>query len=337
LRPSFATSLFVACLTLCAGCGIGRPPLLKEPPPLHDMEEPLDLRPEPADEAQREALPPGSFTGVHAADKAQTLDAMMEESNGVLVESVVENSPADVAGVMADDVILEARAGGKTTPLHWPSEWRALELDAQPGTQLALSLDRAGKELEVTLTTSPRARPADRAQSERYREEDKVGVVVRTATEVEARAAGLGPGGGAVVVGLSRASPWRSVESGEHAREGLMFGDLITAVDGAPVAHPQVVIDAIRAHKPDEKMHVTFVRAGATRTLDLFVSRRASELREVSIPILYSYRDDRGHVETSFLLGLYKYEHTKTAWRTRILWIIHFGGGEADRLEEERS
>jgi hypothetical protein len=337
LRSSITRTLFVLLAASSAACGIGRPPLLKEAPPLHDMEEPLDLRPEPDDEAQREALPAGSFTGVHAADKAQTLDAMMEESNGILVESVVENSPADVAGVKADDVILEARAGDKTTKLHWPSEWRALELDTPPSTPIVLSLDRAGKPLEVTLTTMPRARPAERAESERFREEDKVGVVVRTATEVEARAAGLGPGGGAVVVGLSRASPWRTVAGGEHARKGLEFGDLITAVDGTAVAHPQVVIDAIRAHKPDEKMKVQFVRAGAVRTLDLFVSRRASEVREVSIPILFSYRDDRGHTETSVLLGLYKYEHTKTAWRSRFFWVIHFGGGEADRLEEERS
>ena len=41
----------------------------------------------------------------------------------------------------------------------------------------------------------------------------------------EARAAGLGPGGGAVVVGLSERSPWRAA--------GLRFGDLIVAaLDG---------------------------------------------------------------------------------------------------------
>jgi S1-C subfamily serine protease len=307
------------------------------------MEEPLDLQPEPDDEAQRETLPPGSFTGIHAADRAQSLDAMLEGGDGVRVESVVENSPADVAGVVADDVILEARTNAKTVALHWPSEWRALELETPPGTRVDLGLDRAGKRLDLALTTMQRARPAEREPAERFREEEKVGIVVRTATEVEARAAGLGPGGGAVVVGLSLASPWREVKSGKHARPGLVYGDLIVSVDDMPVAHPQVLIEAVRAHDKDGKdkaakrVRVDFLRDGARRTLDLPVSARASELREVSIPLLYSYRDDRGHTETSILLGLYKYETTKTAWRSRFLWIIHFGGGDADRLEEERS
>jgi hypothetical protein len=174
-------------------------------------------------------------------------------------------------------------------------------------------------------------------EAERYREEDKVGIVVRTATEVEARAVGLGPGGGAVVVGLSRASPWRDVAGGKHSRAGLVYGDLITSVDGKPVAHPQVVLDAIRGHEPGGTMPVELVRAGERRTVELPVSKRASEVREFSIPLLFSYTSDRGKSETWILLGIYKHESTQAASRTRILWIIHFGAGDADRLEEVRS
>ncbi|MFQ5517227.1 MAG: RNA polymerase sigma factor, partial [Acidimicrobiia bacterium] len=80
-------------------------------------------------------------------------------------------------------------------------------------------------EAEAVVQAMERLRPADRGETERFREEDRVGVVVRTATEVEARAVGLGPGGGAVVVGLSRTSPWREA--------GLRFGDLIVAAGEA--------------------------------------------------------------------------------------------------------
>ncbi|MBI5364967.1 MAG: PDZ domain-containing protein, partial [Planctomycetes bacterium] len=85
---------------------------------------------------------------------------------------------------------------------------------------------------------SRRARAAKRAEAERFREEAKAGVVVRTATEVEARAAGLAPGAGAVVVGLARKSPWRAA--------GVRFGDLVVTVDGEPVAHPEVLMSALR-------------------------------------------------------------------------------------------
>jgi hypothetical protein len=67
------------------------------------------------------------------------------------------------------------------------------------------------------------------------------------------------------------------------------------------------------------------------------VSRRETEVHEFSIPLLYSYTNDRGHHETSFLLGLYKHESTKAAWKTRFLWFITFSGGDSDRLEEETS
>ena len=334
--PGLFVGLF-CCLFLCGGCAIGRPDLLSEPPPLADMEEPLDLFVEPDDEELREALPPGSFTGIHAADRARSLDAMLQGGEGVLVASVVENSPADVGGVLAGDVILEARADTRTVAPSWPSEWRALELETPPGTRIDLVVDRAAKELELSLTTTPRARPAGREETERFREEEKIGIVVRTATEVEARAAGLGPGGGAVVVGLARGSPWREVRAGEDARAGLVYGDLIASIGGAEVSHPQVLIDAIRARDEGDEVEVGFHREGEMRTLALPVSARASHVREVSIPVLFNYTSDRGHSETSILLGLYKHERTRAAWRTRILWIIRFGAGDSDRLEEVRS
>ncbi len=340
LGPALGPALALILLCFANGCSIGRPELLSQAPPLFDMEEPLELRAEPDDESAREALPSGSFTGIHAADRARSLDAMLEGGEGVLVERVVENSPADVAGVLPGDIVLEADvAGGTDTKpviLRWPSEWRALELAAAPGTKIALRIDRAAKEMDVELTTSPRARAPDRAAAERFREEDKVGIVVRTATEVEARAAGLGPGGGAVVVGLSRSSPWREVK-GEDAHAGLVFGDLVARADGADIAHPQVLIDAIRAKERSSRMKLEIWRGPEHRTLELPVSARDRETREVSIPLLYSYTNDRGKSETSVLFGLYKHEKTKAAWRTRLLWLISFGRGDSDRLEEERS
>jgi hypothetical protein len=116
-----------------------------------------------------------------------------------------------------------------------------------------------------------------------------------------------------------------------------VYGDLITAIDGAQVAHPQVLIDAIRSHERGDEVRVDFLREGRPVALDLPVSARASQLREISIPILFNYTFDRGHSETSILFGLYKHESTNAAWSTRILWIIRFGAGDADRLQEVRS
>ena len=105
-------------------------------------------------------------------------------------------------------------------------------------------------------------------------------------------------------------------------------------MDDAPVAHPQVVLDAIR----DGDLHTPLVlhlrRQDKTLTIDAPLSRREQELRNVSIPLIYSYGAERGETETSILLGLFKNTTTRAAWTWRILWFISFSGGDADRLEE---
>ncbi len=309
-----------------AGCALPIK-LPNRPPPLLDMQEPLALTEEPDDEAARGDLASGGFTGIYVGDARRSLDALTGESEGVLVIKVIENSPGDAAGIVEGDLLLWGSRGGHPggpSPLSWPSEWRRLELSAEPGTRLEVGYDRAGVEQIARLEVVARIHSAARHDVERYREEDRVGVVLRTATEVEARAAGLGPGAGAVIVGLSRRSPWRAT--------GLRFGDLIVAVDGRPVAHPQVLLDAIRGSEDD--LRLTYVRQGARGELSAPSSERETELKEVSIPLLLSYQSERGISELTILLGLFGLKETPAAWRCRLFWIFTFAGGDADRLKE---
>lgn len=315
-------SLFLLPLCICGACSFLEGKLPTEKPALYDMEEPLALHQEPDDEEQREALPAGGFTGVYVADARQSLEEMESEPEGVLVQRVVENSPGDAAGLVEGDILLEV--GGKE--LSWASEWRDAELNAEPGTELTVVYDRAGAEREAKLTVVRRVHPAERAAVERFREEDRVGIVVRTATEVEARAAGLGPGGGAVVVGLARSSPWRSA--------GLRFGNLIVAVNGEPVAHPGVVLKAIRDAEENGAVKVAYLDDGARREIEAPVTRRATETTKVSIPLLYYYEKDRSTKRMSIFFWIYQHKRTPAAWETKIFWIFKFRGGDADRLEE---
>ncbi len=317
-----ALALALPPLGLAGGCASALP---VEPPPLVDMEEPLELFAEPDDEAARRALPLGGFTGAHVGDARDSLDALLGEAEGVEVVRVVENSAADAAGLVPGDLLVEARAGdAPAVPLRHPSEWRALERDAAPGSSIAVVVDRAGVRFGAELDVVARVRPAGRGEVERLREEDRVGVVVRTATEVEAHAAGLGPGGGAVIVGLSKRSPWRAA--------GLRHGDLLVEVDGRAVAHPQVVLDAIRAG--EDELDVVYVRDGQRAETVAALSDRERTVREVYVPGLFSRERSRDRTTTSAVLGIFKKEHTPAASRYRILWIFRFGTGDTDRLEE---
>ncbi len=311
--------LLAVSLALLLGCKA----LPEESPPLADMEVSLAAVAEPDDEQERRTLDSGSFTGLRVASARLSLDD--PEPAGLLVVEVIENSPGDAARIREDDVLVEATVdGGETVELAWPSQWRSIELAAAPGAEIQVLYDRAGVEQTAVIRPIERVRPAGREAVERFRENQRVGVVLRTATEVEARGCGLGPGGGAVVVGLSRASPWRDA--------GIVYGDVIVAVDGAPVDHPQVVLDAIRAGK--KSIAITCCRGGEAFEFETALTRRKQEFREFDIPVLVSYERDANGSNFSLLLGLFGLESTPAAWRCRILWFITFGGGDADRLQE---
>lgn len=314
-------------LLLLTGCQFLYPPLPGERVPLADMEEPLELFEEPDDELHRRALARGTFTGVHVGEAADSLEELTDEGPGVVVTRVVENSPGERVGLERDDVILEVRVNDDldAIALGWPSQWREVELAATPGDVLRITYERAAVERNTALTTVERHRHPDRTLAERFREEERVGIVIRTATEVEARAAGLSPGGGAVVVGLSRRSPWRDA--------GLRFNDLIASVNGEAVAHPQSVIAAIARADSDATLALDIVRDGEPMPMNAPISRREQGLRGFTIPVIFSHENDRGTSDTSLLFGLLGYKSTAVAWEFRLLWFIRLTGGEAERLQ----
>jgi len=327
-RAGAALALLSAA-ALIASCA--SPSIDEESPALATQEEPLALMGEPDDEAARRALDAGGFTGVYVQDARQTLDSMLEEPEGVLVERLVENSPGAAAGLEPGDLLLEvaaplAEGGTRKVELHWPSQWRELELASKEGDELVLLCDRAGSERETRLTVQRRLVPAEREEVERVREERRTGVVLRSATEVEARAAGLGPGGGAVIVGLSHDSPWRDA--------GVQFEDLVAAADGQPIAHPAELVGAILAAPEDGELELDVRRRGERLAIEAPLSRRAREMKSVHVPLIFRYERERESSETSLLFGLFGLKRTSAAWQVRLLWFITFGGGDADRLVE---
>jgi C-terminal processing protease CtpA/Prc len=319
LSRSIARALLGA---LPAAC-VSDPPA--EPPPLAAMEEPLAWFAAPDEEAALATMPLGTFSGLSVGDARTSLEELLSEPVGLLVTAVAENSPADAAGLSAGDLLIEAsRAGGKSVPLAYPADWRALELAAAPGERLAVRFDRAGVGTRTEIELMPRVRPSTPPALERFREEERAGVVLRSASEVEARRAGLAPGAGAVLVGLAAESPWR--------RAGLCYGDVVTAVDGAPVRHPAVLLQGIAAG--GEELHLDVVRGGEALAFDVATTRRERELTSVRVPLLFAYTKERGASELSLLFGAFLWKRTRAAWATRLLWILSFSGGDADRLEE---
>jgi S1-C subfamily serine protease len=309
------------------GCHLSSsgPPTQAEP--LEDMEVSRARFAMPQDEAQRQELPRGVFTGIEVGDARQTLEAQLSPPEGLLVTAVVENSPAVAADIRAGDILLEAAIDhGEPVTLSWPSDWYRIEETASVNGTIELLVDRAGRDRRAVLKPVKRISLRPRLPGQHYREERKVGIIVRNASEVEAHQAGLARGEGAVVVGLAQTSPWRQA--------GVQLGDVITDVNGTPVKNPQELLAAINDLPLGRAVRIGVFREGEKVTLQTTVSRRKQETAEVRIPLLYTYENKRGIRKSSVLMGLFRERQTAVAAEYTVLWFIKWTVGDSNRLEQ---
>ncbi len=295
--------------------------------PLENMEVSRTLLVAPQDEEQRKELPLGVFTGIAVSDSQQTLEEQLKAPEGVLVTGIVENSPGAAAGIQEGDIILKAAIDDNApTMLRWASDWFKLEQTATPDSTIHTYYDRAGRNFETILKPVKRISPPSRLTGNSFREEAKVGIIVRNTSEVEAGKAGLTRGEGCVVVGLSRTSPWRQA--------GVLFGDIIIEINDKIIKNPQELLITINDLKKGNNVNIVVFREDKKITINTRVSKRQKETKEVNIPFIFSYGNKGGIEKTSILFDLFRVRKTKVASEYKLFWLINFTIGDSNRLEE---
>jgi len=174
------------------------------------------------------------YLGVMITDDPRLLRTFGLEQ-GVVVDNVLEDSPADAAGLKRGDVIVEVDGEAMRDSAHL----RSTIANFGPDTEVALTVVRNGEraKVDVTLTELPdelaagTARPRLAPEDEEPAEAEvlrKLGIErAETMTESLARRAGVPFQSGVRVVEVRRGSI--------AATEGLRPGMLITAVQGQTV------------------------------------------------------------------------------------------------------
>ncbi len=169
-----------------------------------------------------------------------------EHDQGVLIAEVVENSPADKAGLRQGDLIIEF--DGKT--VESPHDLQRSVTSKKVGDQIEITIDRAGeiKQLEVTLEVAPGAGKKSRRTTSEAQEENIVTEMGLVLSEVPARQArqeyGIRPARTVLLV--------EEVKRGSIAqRHGLQPGAIIVEVDRRNITGLDEFIDYLEEKQAD--------------------------------------------------------------------------------------
>ena len=168
----------------------------------------------------------------------------LEDDEGVVIVSVVEDSPAEKGGVKQDDVVVEMEG----EPVSGWNEFRNRVAMYKPGSEVRLGVIRDGKRKSLTVTLDKRsdARYAIAGGSRALQE--NLGMSLQTLNDEFASRLGYEDLSGVIVM---------DVKPGSLAAEaGLQAGTLIMEVNRKPVRNVKDFNEAIEKAQSDGKAQV---------------------------------------------------------------------------------
>ena len=185
---------------------------------------------------------------------AEAMD--LKSTDGVLVESVEADSPAEKGGLEVGDVILEVD-GKKVTNAQ---EFRLIIADAGPGTKISMKINRKDdiKKLDFALGDRSEFLEVASSNDNQKSQNSWLGLKVSTFTRDMADRMGIDYEAAVIIDSIDPASP---ADDG-----GLFKGDMIIEVDNQPVINKSDFFKVADQLK-DRKKSILFLVKRGSRTL----------------------------------------------------------------------
>ena len=181
----------------------------------------------------------------------------LDRPQGALVTEVIENGPAQRAGIVRGDIIL--KFDGKVVRKSDQLPWLASTAGATKAVTVELLRGGKNRKLSVQLEEQPNQRSPRLPAVQRDKEappSEELGIDVKDLTEPVARQLGARNAEGVVVTSITDRSPARN--------SGLRRRDIVVAVDDAPVASAKDFERATAKVVPGKYVRFEVVRGGRT-------------------------------------------------------------------------
>jgi serine protease Do len=198
---------------------------------------PINLAKNVIEELKSKGRVTRGYLGVYLEDITEDIKEAMNlpSSNGVLVNEVIPNSPADKAGLKDGDVIIEYD-GKEVTDVQ---SFRIMVSSTSPGRIVKVKLLRNGKEMELKVKIGVMEEKV--AVENKENKEGGIGIEVVDIDSPEAARYNITAKSGVVVVNIDSESP--------AARAGIQLGDVIIGIGNKEIEDIRDFKDAIRELK----------------------------------------------------------------------------------------
>ena len=222
----------------------------------------------------------------------------LKNPEGLLITYVKPDSPADDAGLKADDIILQY--DGK--PVVYADDFIEMVRGTAPDTKVKMTIWRDGKEITAKVTIGKR-RETCGSYAFPYRKRiiiqggrPVLGVQVQDLNEDLAAYFKVGQDEGVLIIQVFDGTP--------AAKAEIKPGDVITKLDDKIIGNTKTLIKTLGEYNDGDKIVLEIVRHGERQTKDVTLKERAAPEPKIFHPPFHHFRHYGRNDEEEIYLNL---------------------------------
>jgi len=196
-----------------------------------------------------------AFVGIYPGDIRNYEDAGVEY--GIQVSGVVDDSPAQEAGMQKNDIILEFDG----TKLFNNDQFTKMLKMYKPGQKIKLKIYREGDEKTLKLTLANKEDFGPKPEYKAY-----LGVFLTDLSEKDYEKKGLNTNYGVLISSV--------VDDGPSAEVGLLGGDVMLDLAGQHVYTSDQISKMLGGMEPEQSVNVDVFRDGDYKTFTVILGKK---------------------------------------------------------------